>query len=283
MTLRRLELATSWGPLNLAGGSRAGEATLLLLPQLRLALDAGRAHRALPPMSTLLVSHGHADHLGGLGYWASQRELGSMGPGAVLAPAPVAPKVDRLLHALADLEGGRPYPVEVVGVSSGSVHPLRRDVDLHVFETTHWVPTVGARLRWTRRVLRPDLEGTPADELAALRRSGEEISVPRPVDILAYCADCTAETLDLNPELYRTEILLVECSFFAPADRDRAARYGHVHLEDLVQRADRFANRHLILLHPSRRQRLKAVEAAIARRLAPRVAPKVHHLGVDWE
>ena len=32
--LRRLRLETSWGPLSIVGGSRAGEGTLILLPQL---------------------------------------------------------------------------------------------------------------------------------------------------------------------------------------------------------------------------------------------------------
>jgi hypothetical protein len=73
--VRTLELATSWGTLRIAGGSRAGEGSVLLLPQLRLALDAGRPLRALVPMVHVVVSHGHADHLLGLAAWASQRQL----------------------------------------------------------------------------------------------------------------------------------------------------------------------------------------------------------------
>ena len=112
MSLRTLALDTSWGSLTVVGGSRAGEGTLVLLPQLRLALDAGRPHRALAPMSTVLVSHGHMDHIGGLGYWASQRYLNSMGPGTVMAPAEIADDVKALLETMARLEGGRPYDVD---------------------------------------------------------------------------------------------------------------------------------------------------------------------------
>ncbi|MGE5237110.1 MAG: hypothetical protein ACM3O7_12240, partial [Acidobacteriota bacterium] len=64
--MRRLGLATSWGELRLVGGSRAGEGSILLLPQLRLALDAGRPARALVPMQHVVISHGHLDHLLGL-------------------------------------------------------------------------------------------------------------------------------------------------------------------------------------------------------------------------
>ena len=96
-SLRQLQLNTSWGPLNLVGGSRAGDGTLILLPQLHLALDAGRAHRALPPMTTVAVSHGHMDHLGGIGYWASQRHLQAMGPARLLVPRDIAPEVGEIL------------------------------------------------------------------------------------------------------------------------------------------------------------------------------------------
>lgn len=125
--LRRLQLATSWGELAVVGGSRAGEGTLILLPQLHLALDAGRAHRALPSMTTVLASHGHADHLGGLAYWASQRQLQSMGPAHLLAPSPIASDIEVLLATHARLEGGDAYDIDVVGVEDGERYTLRRD------------------------------------------------------------------------------------------------------------------------------------------------------------
>ena len=131
--LKTLRLETSWGEFALAGGSRAGEATMILLPQLRLALDAGRAHRSLPAMSTVVVSHGHVDHIGGLAHWASQRALNSLGPGRVLAPAPIADRVATLLGLHAALEGSDGYPVEVVATRVGDCIPVRRDMHLEFF------------------------------------------------------------------------------------------------------------------------------------------------------
>ena len=117
MRVKQLQLQTSWGNLRLVGGSRAGESTLVLLPQLHLGLDPGRAHRALPPMRTVVVSHGHLDHLGGLGYWASQRYLNSMPPAVVIVPEPIEDEIRSLLANLARLEGGQPYQVTVVPAS----------------------------------------------------------------------------------------------------------------------------------------------------------------------
>ncbi|HOC44709.1 MAG TPA: MBL fold metallo-hydrolase [Thermoanaerobaculales bacterium] len=283
MSLRTLALDTSWGALTIAGGSRAGEGTLVLLPQLRLALEGGRPHRALAPMSTLLVSHGHMDHIGGLGYWASQRYLNSMGPGTVIAPAEIAGQLQALLETLARLEGGRPYGVDVVAVAAGDRRGVRPDIELGFFATDHWVPTLGCRVTWRTQRLLAELSGLAGDEIARRRRAGLPVTDERRVDLLAYCADSGPGLFRSAPEVLAAEVLLVECSFFRPADRERAVRFGHMHLEDLLAVAGHLQCRHLVLLHASRRQRLREVERFLDEQLRPQLPCALHHLVVDWE
>jgi ribonuclease Z len=281
--LRRLQLDTSWGELAVVGGSRAGEGSLILLPQLHLALDAGRAHRALPAMRTVLVSHGHADHLGGLAYWASQRHLQSMGPARLMAPKAIAPDIETLLSTHARLEGGDSYEIEVVAVEEGVRQPLRRDMDLVFFPTDHWVPTLGSRLLWRRQHLLPELSGLSGEEIARRRHAGEAVTEETEANILAYCADCGPGIFDTQYEALAAEVLLIECSFYRPGDRDRAARYGHMHLEDLLAAVDRLACRHLVLLHASRRHRLREVEKILDERLRPVLDCSLQHLMIDWD
>jgi len=281
--MKQLQLSTSWGNLRLVGGSRAGESTLILLPQLHLALDPGRAHRALPPMRTVVLSHGHLDHLGGLGYWASQRYLSSMPPATVIVPEPIVDEIRSLLASFARLEGGDPYQVTVIPAADGARYELRRDIDLVFFATDHWVPTLGTRIIWRKRRLRPDFAHLPEPEIARRRLAGEEVSEEVSREILSYCADSGPGLLDTRPELFDAEIVLVECSFFKPADRDRAARYGHTHLADLEPHLDRFKCRHLVLIHASRRHRLGEVEAFLDAEVRPRFAGTLHHLNVEWD
>lgn len=283
MALRRLELATSWGSLLVVGGSRAGEGTLILLPQLRLALDAGRPHRALPPMSTVLLSHGHLDHIGALGYWASQRFLGAMQHGVLLVPAAIAADVRRLLELHATLEGGRPYDVEVVPVTEGSTHALRRDMDLTFFTTDHWVPTLGTRLWWRKHHLRPELIGLPEEEIARRRGAGQEVDQELVVPLLSYTADTGPALFTRHPEALDAEIVLLECSFWRPADRDRARKFGHLHLDDLVAIAPSLRCRHLVVLHPSRRHRLGEAARVVREQIGTMISGEAHSLAVDWE
>jgi ribonuclease Z len=283
MPLRQLQLDTTWGRLAVSGGARAGESTLILLPQLRLALDPGRAHRALTAMTTVVVSHGHTDHLGGLAYWASQRYLNSLGTGTVLAPVEVAPDLRRLLELHARLEGGHPYDVEIESVSDGAAHRLRAEMELHFFATDHWIPTLGSMLIWHKRRLRPDLAHLSGEKIAERRRAGEEVNLIDKVPLLAYCADSGPELFETHPEIMDCQILLLECSFFHAKDEKRAARYGHTHLNDLIRVAPKLGCHHLVLVHASRRHRLNEVEEILDSKLKPHLECAMHHLNVDWE
>jgi len=281
--LRRLQLDTSWGELIIVGGSRAGDGTVILLPQLHLALDAGRAHRALPAMTTVMISHGHVDHLGGIAYWASQRQLQSMGPARLLAPRAIVPGIEDLLATHARLEGGQPYEVEMIAVEAGERLALRRDFDLFFFPTDHWVPTLGSRLVWRRHRLLPEYSALSGEEIAHRRRAGETVTEEVEADLLAYCADCGPGVLENQSQALAAEVLLVECSFYRPGDRERAARYGHMHLDDLLEAIEKLNCRHLVILHPSRRHRLREVEKILDERLRPRLDCSLHHLMIDWD
>jgi ribonuclease Z len=283
VSLRRLELSTSWGSLRLVGGSRAGDGTVLLLPQLGLALDAGRPHRAVPPLPTVMVSHGHMDHIGGLTYWASQRFLNSMPGGTAVVPTAIAADVRSLLEITARLEGGRPYDVTVTEADDGTRHRLRRDLELELFATDHWVPTLGSCLIWRRRHLRPELAELPEREIARRSSAGETVTTEDEVRLLAYCADTGPGLFLQHPEVLGAEVVMVECTFYRPGDRERAAAFGHLHVDDLLAAAPRFGCRHLVLLQPSRRERLREVDRELERRIRPAFACRVHPMWVDWE
>ncbi len=281
--VHQLRLATSWGDLRLVGGSRAGEGSVVLLPQLRVALDAGRPARALVPLETVAVSHGHLDHLLGVPAWASQRQLQGMRPGRVLCPASLCAPVQRLLELCATLEGGSPYGVQVIPVHAGDRIELRRDLRLAFFATSHWVETLGSAVEWTRRHLRPDLAVAAPDELQRLRAQGVEITTEQRTLLLAYAADSGPEVLEREPWLKDVEVLILECTFLRPDERERATRFGHTNLADLVELAPGLRNRHLVLTHLSRRHRLAPGARAIRSALAGRFTGTLHLLNKEWE
>jgi len=281
--MRQLRLDTSWGELLLAGGSRAGEASLVLLPQLRLALDAGRPARAAVPLETVVITHGHMDHVLGLPAWASQRQLNGIPGGTVLVPPSLAAPVAELLALCARMEGGKPYDVAVRAVAPGDVLPLRRDFLLRFLATSHWVETLGCWVEWVRQKLRPEFASAGGEELRRLREGGHVITEELRTPLFAYLADTGPEVFAQHAVLAHAEVLIVECTFLRPSERERARRFGHMHLDDLVALAPTLANRHLVLTHLSRRHRLPAGARIIRAALEGILRPRLHLLNVEWD
>lgn len=280
--MRRLELATSWGTLLLVGGSRAGEGTVVLLPQFRLAFDAGFPLRSLVPMEHVVVSHGHTDHLAGLLPWAAQRQLQNLGPARVYALEPLAHQLRQFLALGAAMENGKPYPVYVETVREGQTLQLRADASLRFFLTSHWTPTLGALLSWRKHQLKREFAGLPAEEIRSLRQKGVEVAETVEIPLLAYLADTGPEVLEAERWLAHVEVLVVECTFLKPQDRERARQFGHMHLEDLRAWLPRARNRHLVLTHLSRRHRLAPATKAIRQAMAAEGGPNLHLLNVEW-
>lgn len=265
------------------GGSRAGEGTVLLLPQFRLALDAGFPLRAFIPAETVVVSHGHTDHVAGLLPWAAQRQLQNLGPARVFALDPLAQQLREFLALGAAMENGKPYLVDVQSVSEGQTIHLRSDCSLRFFLTSHWTPTLGVLLLWRKRQLKKEFSGLTAEAIRDLRQRGVEVSESVEVPLLAYLADTGPEVLEKEEGwLAQVEVLVVECTFLKASDRERARRFGHMHLEDLRSWLPHAKNRHWVLTHLSRRHRLAPATKLIRKTLSSNEGPRVHLLNVEW-
>jgi ribonuclease Z len=57
---------------------------------------------------------------------------------------------------------------------------------------------------------------------------------------------------------------LIECSFLLADDVDRARKYEHIHLEDILEHAERFENEAIVLTHFSQRYRPEEIRGALS-------------------
>ena len=257
------------------GVSIAGHESFYKLPSFRTLLEFGRAPEDVVGFGTVCVSHGHLDHMAGLAHFASRRRLGGLPAARVFVPAQAAPHVAQWVDASEKLEGIA-YEIELVPVSPGDRIRLRNDLELTVLPGRHRVPTVGYLFSEVRQKLLDELASKDGRQIAALRARGAPVTRREEIPLLAYPGDCGEEIFEACPELFRAKVLLLECSFLLPEDRDRAREYAHIHLDDVVARASRFENEAVVLTHFSQRYgpaEIRRALGAIPKPLAGRIIP----------
>jgi ribonuclease Z len=76
--------------------------------------------------------------------------------------------------------------------------------------------------------------------------------------------------------VYEAQILITELTFYRPEHRkEKIHKFGHTHLDDLIERADRFKNELIILTHFSTRYQDKQVQAAVEQRMPAHLRERV--------
>ena len=124
---------------------------------------------------------------------------------------------------------------------------------MRAHQSTHRVPARGYEILERRHHLRPEYAGLDGPQLAALRQEGKSIHEEIDLSMLFYTGDTDAKVFDVTPALFKAEVLMIECSFVAPGHEERAARYRHIHFDDIARVAGRFENRVIVLTHFSKR------------------------------
>lgn len=269
------------GDLAIEGASRAGEETWFKVRPPGLAFDVGRGPLTLVGVDRIFLSHGHLDHAAGLPLLLSHRALHRLEPPTIHCPRPIAVALEGFLRAAARLEG-EDWGWRLAPLEPGERVEVAADAAVEAFAADHPVPALGYHLFRRKRRLAARYRGLDQARLGELARQGEMLSETVEEHLLTYCGDTGPAVLESEPRLYAARVLLVECTFLAPGAGERGRDFGHLHLDDLVARRERFENRIVVLHHLSRRHRPSELLAA-ARQRMPELAPRIRVAGASDE
>ncbi|CAN5848095.1 ribonuclease Z [soil metagenome] len=264
------------GPYTVRGVSVGGVYTSISVPELGVLFDAGISPRSFGAIDTILLSHGHADHVGALPALLGIRALhGKTKPPRVVMPAEIVEDLCTALAALTKLQRW-PLAIEAHGMNPGEELALRPDLAVRAVRTFHPVPSLAYLLVRKVAKLRPELHGESGAAIAARKKAGESITEIEERVEVAYATDTLVSVLDHSPELYRSRVLIIECTFLDERKSVEAARAGcHIHIDEIIERADKFENEHIVMMHISQLYRTDEVAGILDRRVPPALRKRI--------
>ena len=248
------------------GRSRAGHETWFRVRELGIALDVGRCPDELLHLAHVFVTHVHLDHAVGIPFYAGQRHLQRLHGGTVYVPAESADDLRLILSTYEKMAGTR-FEIELRGVAEGEEIRYSRTHVVRAHSATHRVAARAYEFIERRHHLREEFLGRDGEEIAGLRRDGVEVEEQYDRSVLFYTGDTDRAMLEKNEAMFKSEVLMLECSFVEEGHQERAEKYRHIHIDDIADFAGRFENDLIVLTHFSRRYSRDEIRDTVRRRL----------------
>ena len=253
--------------ISIEGYSRAAVQTYWRIPELKIGFDLGNQPWSFMGTPTWFVSHTHMDHVLALPAYVARRRMMKMEPPTIYLPEAAVEPVQKILRQMSRLDRGR-LPCNLVATRPGEEITLSRELLVTTSATKHTLPSMGFVVWDCRRKLREEFQGLPGEEIRDLRLAGTEVTREIRVPRVAYLGDSAPEGLDACPAMYEAEVLILELTFVSPDHRkEKIHKFGHMHLDDLVERKDRFRNQVVIASHFSTRYQTRQIQRTIERRI----------------
>ncbi|MBR0192427.1 MAG: metal-dependent hydrolase [Thermoguttaceae bacterium] len=249
------------------GFSRAAIQTFWHIPEFHLGFDLGAQPWDFMGTPNWFISHTHLDHLAMLPNYVARRRMMKMPPPVVYLPEKFVDLVARLLNVWMRLDYGN-FPCELVGLKSGDSVELSKELVVEAFETEHRVDSLGYVVYSRRKKLKQEFLDLPGEEIKRLKDAGADITYEIKTPKIAYLGDSNCLGLDKNPIFYEAETLIMEMTFVEQRHlSDKIHKFGHIHLNDVVARQNRFHNELIIASHFTARSVTDAILNSVREKL----------------
>lgn len=255
--------------------SIGGIETCIHLPRHKVAFDIGRCPPEVVKVETVLFTHAHMDHMGGVAFHTSTRALRNMRPPTYVIPRPYEAQFERLFEVWRGLDHSE-MPHNTVAIGPGEEYELANDLIVRPLPAFHTAPCQGYALWSHRKKLKPEYHELPGPEIARLRREGVEITETLERPEVAFCTDTRIDAVERVEVLRFARLLILETTFVddrVSVEESRAK--GHIHLDEIAERARLFGNEAILLTHFSARYKSDEIVAALDAKLPAHLRSRV--------
>ncbi len=253
--------------LTIEGYSRAAVQTYWRVPELKVGFDFGAQPWSFMATDTWFVSHAHFDHIVALPVYVARRRMMKMAPPVIYMPESIVEPVRQLLQQFTRLDRGR-MPCDLRPLRPGEEVDLSRELIVTTSATRHSVPSLGYIVWRRRHKLKAEYVSLSGEQIRDLRLSGTEVTAERREPLVAYLGDSAPAGLDDCPDMFQAKVLICEMTFVSPEHRkEKIHKFGHIHLDDFVDRRDQFQNELIIAAHLSTRYHPQTVRRMVQKAL----------------
>lgn len=256
-------LEITFDDFTLKGKGIAGVETVYTLPQFNLTLDTGRAPQFAVHQPYLALTHFHMDHAGGLAFFIGLRCLNDLPPLKILVPPG---KVEAALEYLASLKKISESNLQYEVISNQEPIQIKNNLRLEALPAYHCTEANGYLVHRCKSKLKQKYQGLDSHQIIQLKQKGEVVEEEVWEKLFAFSGDTRAEFFQTDAA--KAKVLLMECSFFSEdGDYEKIRKYGHTHINDWVEWADRIQSETVIMTHTSQRYSELEIEAACKKKL----------------
>ncbi|CAN5365636.1 hypothetical protein BH11PLA2_BH11PLA2_42640 [soil metagenome] len=261
--------------MTIEGWSRAAVQSYWRIPELKVGFDLGAQPWDFMGTPNWFISHAHLDHIAALPVYVARRRMMKMEPPTIYLPAESVDDVRRLLMVMQRLDRGR-QNCELVGVEAGAEIELSREHVVTTFATTHTIPSIGFLVWERKQKLKDEYMGLPGEQIRDLKFAGTAITREVRTPLVCYTGDTSPGGLDAYAPAFEAKVLITELSFIRPNHRrEKIHKFGHMHMDDFIERQDRFRNELIVVGHFSTRYHpqevLRTLETKLPTKLLERM------------
>jgi ribonuclease Z len=250
-----------------------------MVPELDVMFDAGPLPAGALKYQRILISHGHQDHAGLLPYLVSQRGLMNNGVAQVHVPREMHDPLRRIFEAWSEIEGFD-LPVELHPHDPEDQVTLGRGCTARCLRTVHRVPSLAWLVSRTTQRLRPEFQGRQGEQLRDLKKQGTEITQDHTEALLCVTGDTQIDLFVSDERLRQCKVLVHEVtSWDDRRDTEATRKWGHTHVDELIEHCEKFEGEALVLVHRSLRHKKSEAERIVQERFPASVRHKIHVFG----